>query len=723
MTQTDDTRPVGASLEKRPTGRAAAPVVDAELVPASDDKSPERVRGTLEVLATRPLVGSRSGGDLLRSSGRTVYVAGVGSVSLAKRATGALTHAHLREQIRQARATGDRIALAEWSERLEDAKDARQKRILAMPKAALALAITGGVGVLLLAFLLLVGGIIAWAVPDDGISWTDWWGGVGGFVSGTWALIRGAFWVAGIAAVPLLFVLSLREGRRAGDPPKWLLSVAERVAIDAEITPSKVVTAMRDLGLPELRKAIKAMEDAGAAMLSAISLAGCGVEVDVSLPSGVSTDQIQDRGQRLAENLDRHKHELHITIPPKPRTVRLWIADSGALDEPVGPSPLVLGDTPKADIYTGRAPWGVSLRGDPVEISLKQCHVLVVGLSNQGKTVSARALVLWAIFDVCAEFRLADLKGIGDWHMCQPRFTTLIEGPGDEHVIAATEMLEAGVEEMERRLRGLDKEKYPDGVPRQLAREKGSGYHPLKLIVDEAQRAFMCPAVDEQGNPYGGTKRNSRFFNAARKLLDQGRAVNVVLWFFTQNPTDANLPKLIREAFHVRCSTVVGTKEQSRMALGDAAVDGGAAPHLLRKGIDLGVLVIAGDGVPLPPGQSSMTVRTHFINGTGAAGLVKSAMDLLLKRGRHLAIVSGDEPVDHLANVAEAVGDAPRLRTPVLLGALIRIDEDTYTPWSFQQLKAELGKVGVPVKTYNGDSVVRREDVLRALDARLVEPS
>ena len=50
---------------------------------------------------------------------------------------------------------------------------------------------------------------------------------------------------------------------------------------------------------------------------------------------------MQNRRRKLAENLGRHEHEVFITIPQAARTVRLWIADSGALDEPIGPSPLV----------------------------------------------------------------------------------------------------------------------------------------------------------------------------------------------------------------------------------------------------------------------------------------------------------------------------------------------------------------------------------------------
>jgi S-DNA-T family DNA segregation ATPase FtsK/SpoIIIE len=148
-------------------------------------------------------------------------------------------------------------------------------------------------------------------------------------------------------------------------------------------------TAREGLGLAPLRKAIAQMGGSGAAMLSPIRIVGCGDEVDVALPSGVTTLEVQERRRKLAENLGRHEHELHITLPKKARTVRLWIAHSGALDEPIGTSPLVYDQDLTADYYTGRAPWGANLRGEPALVSVHQRHVLVTGKSNQGKTASA----------------------------------------------------------------------------------------------------------------------------------------------------------------------------------------------------------------------------------------------------------------------------------------------------------------------------------------------
>jgi S-DNA-T family DNA segregation ATPase FtsK/SpoIIIE len=157
-----------------------------------------------------------------------------------------------------------------------------------------------------------------------------------------WAyIVATVVWGTAKLIGPALGLIALWNlGRQRQAAPHWALP--EKLRVDGgPITPSIVVKAFRDLRIGELKKAILAMEDAGASMLSPIVIAGCGVEVDVTLPSSVSTDEIEAKRRKLAENLNRHEHEVFILKSPQPRTVKLWIADSGALDEPIGPSPLV----------------------------------------------------------------------------------------------------------------------------------------------------------------------------------------------------------------------------------------------------------------------------------------------------------------------------------------------------------------------------------------------
>src|SRR5699024_93169 len=102
---------------------------------------------------------------------------------------------------------------------------------------------------------------------------------------------------------------------------------------------------------------------------------------------------------------------------------------------------------------------------------------------------------------------------------------------------------------------------------------------------------------------------------AAKRLHDQGRAVNVHLWQFAQNPTDRNLPTIVREGAHVRGALHVSSPSISRKGIGDPAVDAGAAPHRLRNEIDAGTVVTVGaPEIVQTKGEVANTVRTHFID-------------------------------------------------------------------------------------------------------------
>lgn len=638
----------------------AEQVFDAEIV-SEDEYQASKARAAIRRVQAHPIVTTArtvATHDRTRTAGKallrhTLYVP-AGMLVVGRRVWEAKTNSRYERMMRAAEAAGDYERVAEWEQRAQAAKKARHERAMdwleAPTKFARAFAITlVSITVLLTA----IGGIM-YAATGDGSRFLAPFTTLFRLVNGIIIAITVA-WGPLVLAAPWVAVLVFWWiGRRGGRVPTWVAPVQ---STDGDpITPSKVVTALRDLGVSTLRNAIKDMGDAGAGMLGMIHLAGCGVEVDVTLPSGVSTNEVQTRRRKLAENLDRHEHEVFITIPDRPRTVRLWVANSGALDEPIGPSPLVIDPDMSADYYTGSAPWGQTLRGDLAAVALLQRHLLITGLSNQGKTAALRALVLWLLLDASVEVQVADLKGIGDWHMLGGVATTLIEGPSDDHCIAATEMLEWGVGEMERRLEALDADAYPDGVTRKLARSE-QGFHPIVLLVDEAQQAFMCPVKDGEGNPYGGKSNRSRYFMAARKIHNQGRAVNVVLWQGTQDPTDQNLPKLVREGAHIRGSLVVGTEQQARMAIGDKAVNAGAAPHKLRQGLDKGTLVVTGDGVPVPTGEPAVTIRTHFIDGEAATQIAERVKG---RRGvTRTATAVEPEERDLLADLDAVLTDDP----------------------------------------------------------------
>ncbi|MGW3124549.1 FtsK/SpoIIIE domain-containing protein [Streptomyces sp. NPDC001107] len=623
---------------------------------------------------------------------------------VARRTWDGKTGARYERMLRAAEAAGNYEVAEEWEERLQRFREARHRRRMDLLHSPLDVAKGVGVGVGMSIGVLVALGVVM-AINNHDV--TDVITPLAATIEFIGLLIRivQVVWGPALTIGPLLALLALwAVGSKQQAAPAWALPDNVRGGEGEPITPSIVVKALRDLGVPALRKAITEMGDAGASMLGPIRIAGCGVEVDVTLPSGVATNEVQAKRRKLAENLTRHEHEVFITIPEAARTVRLWIADSGALDEPIGPSPLVTDATMTANYKTGKAPWGQDLRGDAAMISLYQRHLLVTGLSNQGKTASLRALALWLALDRSVQFWIADLKGIGDWAMFEGIAQVLIEGPSDDHVIQATEMVEDAVEEMNRRIE-------------ERRRDPGVVFDPLIVLVDEAQLAFMCPVVGDDKRPYGGSKATSRYFMAVRKIHNQGRAVDVLMWQGTQDPTDQNLPKLVREGAHTRASLVVGTESQAEMALGAKAVNAGAAPHLLRQGLDKGTLVVASDGITIPAGQASITVRTHFIDDDPAKEIAARAKALRDGVTTLRAVDEGEE-CDPLADILAVLGGEKRMLTQDVIKKLAALDAGTYGRWSFGDLTRVLDGAGIEAKKSHGRMVVRAEDVSGALANR-----
>ncbi|WP_405479312.1 FtsK/SpoIIIE domain-containing protein [Streptomyces sp. NBC_00009] len=617
---------------------------------------------------------------------------------VARRAWDGKTGARYERMLRAAEAAGNFEVAEEWEDRLQRFREARHRRRMDLLHSPVDAAKGVGVGAGMSVGVLVALGIVM-AINNHDIG--DVITPLTAVIDFIGLLIRivQIVWGPALTIGPFLALLALwTVGSKQQAAPAWALPDNIRSDEGEPITPSIVVKALRDLGVPALRNAIKEMGDAGAGMLGPIRIAGCGVEVDVMLPSGVSTIEVQNRRRKLAENLTRHEHEVFITIPQAARTVRLWIADSGALDEPIGPSPLVTDETMTADYAKGRAPWGQDLRGDVAALSLYQRHLLITGLSNQGKTVALRSLALWLALDKSVQFLMGDLKGVGDWAMFDGLATALIQGPTDEHVIQVTEMVEGAVDEMNRRLMA----------------PPGTVFPALIVLVDEAQVAFMCPLKDEDGRFYGGSKATSRYFMAVRKIHNQGRAVNVLMWQGTQDPTDQNLPKLVREGAHTRASLALGTESQARMALGDKAVDGGAAPNLLRPGLDQGTLVVASSGIDIPKGQSSITVRTHYVDDDGAEAITDRAK--AMRDGvTTLHVIERGEERDPLRDIFSVLGDASRVLTQDVLKRLASLNQDAYGKWSFIDLKRVLDGTGAEPYKSDGRMVVGRERVARAL--------
>lgn len=149
-------------------------------------------------------------------------------------------------------------------------------------------------------------------------------------------------------------------------------------------------------------------------------------------------------------------------------------------------------------------------------------------------------------------------------------------------------------------------------------------------------------------------------------------------------------------------------------------MNAGAAPHLLRQGLDKGTLVVAGDGIDVPAGEPSITVRTHFIDTDPANEIADRARQLRdgIATVHQLEVVPD---VDHLMDLAAVVGNDKRVRTTEVLHRLKTRNHVVYEHWTGARLKTLLAEYGEEPGVLDGYPVVRQESIQRALERRAEE--
>jgi S-DNA-T family DNA segregation ATPase FtsK/SpoIIIE len=637
------------------------------------------------------------------------YVAAYGHTSWARRAFAAATYGVIREQIRLAHAAGDAEALAVWQDRLHHARDARHDRMRNLPttitRALLALLVV----VTVLAGILVTAGVVFELTPG-GLNWGSWWtllADIGGVLAAVLALaVHVALWAAG----PLWLYAAWREGRRAASVPVWLVSPAER-AQNIVITADAITAALAAIKITALAKSIQS--GVPLTFIVAPREQGGGTYCQVRLPIGVMAADVLGSStvERLAANLHRHKHEVWPQRDPSAdaAVLDLWIADKGAMDRPAPPWPLLHDGV--VDVWRDQLPWGVTMRSEQVSVGMLQKHWLVGATSKQGKTTTVRLLALGLALDPTVELLIADLKGDGDWSMFADRARVLIEGSADEDAEATCQMLEWAVGEMRRRYEVKTAKNLT--LTRELSRRKGSGFHPIYVIVDECQILYAAP------HPVGGTKDDARAWRAAKRLHDQARAVNIHLIQATQRPDNRTLPVQVREGEHVRAALNVPNAETAKMILADAA-DRGARPQDLRPGRDAGTVVATGEVEDIPAGQAFTIVRTHYVNGTEAAEVVKRSVELRRKHG----MVDTPEPAlekrDFLDDVQTVMEGVDRVKSTDILQRLKERWEAVYGGWSSVDFSDALKLFGVEIRQGRvgpeaGQRYVAADDVRHAM--------
>jgi len=688
--------------ERRPA------VIDAEIVDAPArprrpiiDATGVARRQTVAVITT------------VRSHAPTVQAVAAGLLVLqgfeswTKRAYDASTMGTYRRALKAAELAGDREALGQWADRYERARSERHKRLMDAPKLALGVIKAAGFAVVGLVALVIVLAILAQL------------SGVGSFVGvfagilaliGFVAAVIAFLWTPLLAALPALVVVAAyREGKRRGKPPAWAVTSAD-ADVDVTIDETTIAAALAALRIPQITAYLKA--GTPLQFITPARVDGRGTHAVIRLPIGVPAEKIAKRRLDLATGLHRQAKEVWPTTGSEAGILDLWVADKGALAEGAGRYPLIEGGL--TDVFKG-VPAGKSLRGEPIVAPLMERNTITGGQPGQGKSASARVLMIGAALDPTAELRIWVPDTNFDFEVFKPRCSRYVMGAEDDKIAEILEHLRELHAEVQRRGQILVDEETA-AVTRELA-NRGIGLHPLFGLLEEAHVAI-------QHKEYGA--------EIAQLLIDivkLGRKRGIHLIVSTQAPTKDSMPRDVTRNCSNGVAFAVGDHVANDGLLGQGAYRAGHRATELIPGTDRGTAVVKGF-----TGARSELLQWYFLSvdegSDDVTPLIERAMEAIERRGKGLPGAGRPAPVaaaprELLADLDEVLADepVPAAKVPALLQRLAPYWAP-YKPLTGKGLCARLAsEYGVKVPSTGNkfpvDPVTVREALARLATADL----
>ena len=693
----------------------APEVVDGELMSPADEAALEHRRTgqvalrqaahVVRVGVTHPKTKATA-----RVTVHTAVTIGQGAGSWVKRAVDAATYGHVREQITSARAAGDPVALAEWTERLVSLKQARSDRLRNLPETLKAVAITVGVVLTVIVGMLVVVGVAVQVTPG-GMDWDGWWQLLGQVV-GTLGLVAGiVVHIVLYGTIPAVLLAAWREGRRRGSVPAWI-APAEAGPEGRDVVPDEgaIVNALRNLSLSALDK--KFREGWRPRWVQAPVYDGSGWRARVLLPEAVTVAMIVDKRDVLAHNLLRLPLEVWPTEPKDhPGVLDLWVANQGSLTKPVGPWPLLHKGT--ADYFKG-VPVGVNPQGKTVLGRLFQANWGIAGMMGSGKSTLIITALLGAMLDPLVDIDVYCMAYNADYDPLKPRLRTLFKSDDPDQIPVVLDALKTLMSELSERGRKLSEYAEPK-LTRKIA-EADPTMRPRVVVIDECQELFVSEHGEEAAE-------------LVSKMVAKARKYGVTLLFATPVPSADSLTRKVAKVLSNRACFAIGDHVGNDSILGTGAHKAGITAVNLRP------MTEEPDGT-VDPGDIGTAMTVGF---TAASGLMRcywvrrgNGVDevtpvvtraLALREAAGITDTPADPgedpaPVDHLADIRQVLGETRRMRTQEVLSGLAALNHAEYGKWGFGELKEALAEVGVAPAKSGGLMVVRIEDVIRALTER-----
>ncbi|MEV4134411.1 AAA family ATPase [Dactylosporangium sp. NPDC049742] len=494
-------------------------------------------------------------------------------------------------------------------------------------------------------------------------------------------------------------VLLARVGRPADKPITDRVSNAPRFT---KLTADMVRNALVSL-------ALKGMNDVGSVEFvhPGVHRDGPGWLARVNLPQGLEVVKVLERRGGLSSALRLPVDQVWPSAGPE---------HAGQLDLWVGYQPASKMGQPKWSIAAPNArtsvfeehEFGSNERQQPVKTSLFARSFVIAGQPGSGKSYAARSLVLMASQDPTVEFKIAEFKGTGDFIDLAPICSTYVVGVDDKAYTEGAAIIMWALAEAERRgkrvLAAKQRGEAPEGkVTPELARKKGSGLHPVVIVIDEAHELFGASAEAA---------------DAAERLIKRARALNIIVILATQIPDRTSLPpNIVRCVTNRWCLSVAGQVEND-MVLGTGAYKRGITGTVYRPVIDAGWGCMTGLAAPT-------AVRSQYPTPEVAAEIVARAVAI-----RGGAPVGGSEDLptarDLLADLADVSAPNGQHWAPAA-AALVERWPNAYpglTADALSELARAAGVQSVTVKISGTALKGYRLDALRdLLTARAAAPT
>ncbi|MBM0238694.1 cell division protein FtsK [Micromonospora sp. ATA32] len=336
-----------------------------------------------------------------------------------------------------------------------------------------------------------------------------------------------------------------------------------------------------------------------------------------NLPGAIVATQLLEKRDNLAAALRLPVDQVWPEVgPDHPGQVDLWVGfqPSSKMGQPRWS---LAAPTARTSVFEPQ-PFATDARQRPLSTVLLARNFLIGGQPGSGKSYAARTLLTIAMLDPTVELKVAEFKGVGDFLDVAPLCSTYAVGVDDDAFETGSDIITWALAECERRgkriLAAKQRGEAPEGkVTPELAAKRGSGLHPVFILLDEVHELFAAvPGAAA----------------ACERAIKRGRALGIIFCLATQIPDKDSLPPNITRCITTRwCLSVLGQVEND-MILGTGAYKRGFSGTVYRPGIDAGWGVMVGvdkpgsarSFFPTPEVTAAIVARAGQLRGHAAVG-------------------------------------------------------------------------------------------------------